>query len=635
MRIIGWAAALVFVLALALVGLALTVSPEALARRLGARVAEATGGEVAITGPVGLDLWPRPVLRAEDVAVVRGDRPILMARRIVAPLGLGTLAGGLPDRVEAEGAVLRLDPGALSLAGGLPALSLRDSEVVIERPGGTLTLGAVDLDAAMSGGALRLAGSALLNGRAVAGEAVLPDAAALLSGELAELEAELRLARSTLTLEGRADLDPPSFEGRATLASTDALAGASAVDLAPPRLPEGFGARRIEASAALTLAPGGGLHLRDMVATLDGNRVSGAVDVAQGAARPRVTARLAAEALDLSAFGPDANGGETWLVSETGWSRDPIPAAALGVLDLDLTLSAGPVAMGALTLDALEAGLAIDAGRAVLTLAPARVAGGEIAGRVVLNGRDGVSARADLELSGIDAAALSRGLSGVAPFEGRVSGRVDLLGTGGTMVALMSGAGGEIAARLSEGRIAGADLASLAQGGPAGGATPLTAATATLRVADGVARGDDLSLRGPGLAATGSGRLDLAAQLIDWRLAVESGGAPIRVTGPWADPDLARDREAIARAEAEARAAREAEARAEEERAAAAREAAEAERRAREAAPPPAADPLAPVRERAARELGVEPEVLTDRDAVEDAIRRRVEREIIDLLQNR
>ena len=613
MRLTRWILIAASAGAVALAGVVLAASPEALSRRLGARIAAATGGEVAIGDPVTLDLLPRPVLRVADVGVTRDGGALLTARRVVVPVGPGILAGGLPARIEAEGAALRIAPGAVPAAGDLPDLSLRDSEVTLVTDAAPVTLRAVDLDVTSGARGLGLSGSALLNGRTLSGTATLTDAATLLSGGIAPIEAELRLAATTLTLEGRADLDPPSFDGRAALASTDALAAVGALGLPRSRLPEGFGARRIEASAALTLAPGGGVHLRDAVATLDGNRLSGEADIVAGDAGPRVTARLSAEALDLSAFGPAANGGETLLVSETGWSRRSIPAGPLAEIDADIALSSGPVTLGAARLDALEAGLTGESGRWVLTLAPARGWGGEVSGEVVLNGRDGLSARATLDFAGLAAAPVSTALTGHAPFAGTISGRIDVLGSGDSMAAMMASIGGEAALRLDDGRIEGADLAALAQGGGPDGATPVARGAVTLSAADGVARGGDLAIKAPELSVAGEGTLDLAAQLLDWRLRVASAeaGAEVAVSGPWADPEL---------------------------RAVASRPTAPAP-----AQPPPPSgdpaprenDPLAPVRERAARELGVAPEVLTDRDAVEDAIRRRVGREILDLLRDR
>lgn len=658
-RIVGTLVVLVVVA----VGAFLLVPAERIAGLAADRFKAATGRTLTIEGPVRATLWPRTGVRVQDVTVANpdwaGSAPLLQAGSVEVGVPLSVLFGGEVriERLEVREAVLTLvrdaggaeswdliggggngagDGGDDAPSGPLPIeyALLNGAEINFQDrgSGSDWQLRAVDLEARLPdpAGELDVSGSALIGGQAVSLDAQVDRMDDLLAGTLAPVTAEVASGGTRLSLEGRVDLDPAAFEGRASAVSSDRFALLQAFGVAPPDLPAGLGSESVDVTAAVTLAPAGTIHLRDIVADLDGNRLSGAIDVDPTGERPMVTANLAAESLDLTSISRKGQGGETALVSETGWGREEIDVSGLFVADADVTLSTGPIILGDATLDEVRAKIALDRGRAVITLQPLVAYGGLVTGDVVVNGRGGLSARATLDLVGLQMQPLLTEFADWDRLLGQADATLRLLGVGNTAQALVESLEGSLSLTLGPGQIEGLDLAGmirtldLSHRGE-GAATVFDGATATLDVVDGVGTGE-MSLEAPLLTSTGSGTVDLGAQTLDWRLVPTLRNpevtVPVVIRGPWDDPDIRPDLEWLGRQRLEE------ERRALESRA---REEAEALRARAEDELRQQADRL---RDRVAEELDVAPEVLDERP-VEDVIRERVENELIDLLLGR
>ncbi|PWJ22489.1 AsmA family protein [Jannaschia seohaensis] len=653
----------------ALVGMAvlalLFVPADPVVRLAAERIQQQTGRMLSVEGSVRATLWPRLGVRAEGIALSNADwagaEPMMTARAL--EIGLDPMAlirGALAiETLEVEGAVLDLVrrgdgvgnwalPGQGSTGrvttGETPSRDIRvaraaltDARIAFRDLGSgqDWLLEAVDLAASLPGldGPLGLTGSALMNGVAFSVEGRVDGPVALAEGALTPVRLALRSGGSEVVLEGRADLDPVSFEGRLRVASDDRLALLRAVGGTPPDLPKGLGRDRLAALSEVTLAPEGSLHLRGLDLTLDGNALSGGLDLVPGEERPRVTATLQADALDLTALSREGQGGESALVTETGWGRETIDVSALFAVDGDLTFTSGPVTLGDATLDAVALSATLDRGRAVASFRPILAYGGEITGEWVVNGRGGLSTRAVLDLTGLQ---MQPFLTEFADFDrlvGEANLSVNLLGVGDTAQALMDSLDGELAFRVGRGEILGLDLAGMIRTldlnyRGEGQKTVFDGISGSFAVTDGVMRGEDLAFDAPLLAATGAGEVDLAAQNLDYRLMAtlrrnaESAGVtvPVLFQGPWSDLSIRPDLEWLARRELEARAREEAakiEARVR-------AEAEEAARRAEQAA-----------RERLAAELEVDVESLGSREAIEAAIRDRVGTQLLDALRSR
>ncbi|MGB3408290.1 MAG: AsmA family protein [Jannaschia sp.] len=633
------------------------------------RFEELTGRTLVIEGPVRATLWPRLGVRAEGVTVANAPwsdaGPMLQAQAMDIGVSAMSLFSGTiqVEVLEIEGARLLLErrmdgtanweiaattggtpaPAPAAAAPGTPAAPSR--KVAIDRAiltGAEITyldqstdtsaqIRAVDLSASVPdiAGPVEISGSALFNGVAVSGQARIGALQALIDGALVPVGLSLTSGATDLALEGRADIDPLSFDGTIRASSGDRFALLRAIGMTVPDLPAGLGERTVAIASNLTLAPAGSVHLRGMTLTLDGNTVTGDADLLPGDARPRITANLAAPALDLTALSQKGQGGETALVTETGWGREAIDVSGLFAADARITLVSGPITLGDATLDSLSLAATLSEGRAVVTLQPLVAYGGTVTGDIVVNGRGGLSTRATLDLAGLQMQPFLAEFADYDRLVGEANVTLDLLGVGSTTQALVESLDGTLSFDIGKGEILGLDIAGMIRTLDTsfrgdGQKTVFDRVAASWTVADGVARGDDLALDAPLLVATGAGTVDLGAQTLEYRLLstlrrnADSDGItiPVLISGPWASPRirpdleyLARQRLDVEREELEARARAEAD---------------EARARAGEAA-----------RTRVAEELDIAPEVLTDGDALQGAIKDRVEQQLLDLLLNR
>ncbi|MFO6465685.1 AsmA family protein [Jannaschia sp. KMU-145] len=655
--------ALIAVIVVAVVALVLLVPAERIADFAVERFEAETGRAMTIDGDVGATLWPRLGVRAEGVTVANadwaGETPMLTADAIEVGVPLAAVFGRVLriETLEIEGATLVLERGADGRGNwefGMPATpggatpsatpgpaapapqpfgidraTITGSDItwVDQRADRTVRLRAVDAALALpdADGPAEVTISALLAGQAVTVAGEIAQARDFLGGALTPVTLTLEAGGTRVSLDGRADLDPTAWEGRLSVVSTDRLAVMRALGLTPPDLPQGLGRGRLALDATATLAPAGSLHLRDMALGLDGNRLTGAVDLVPGDARPTITATLAADDLDLTPLSREGQGGETAIVAETGWAREAFDVSGLFLADGSLTLTAGTVQLGDATLDELRLRATVDQGRAVITLQPLVAYGSTVTGDLVVNGRGGLSARADLDLNGLEMAPFLTEFADFDRLVGQADASISLLGVGDTSAELMASLDGGMTFRMGQGEILGLDVAGMIRNldpnfRGEGQKTVIDGMSVSFSVADGVARSDDLALDAPLLTATGEGSVDLGGRTLSYRLmpTLRVGGitVPILIEGPWSDPRIRPDLEFLARQELEI-------------------ERAELEARARAEADAARARAESQARDRLAEELEVAPEILTDRGALEDAIRDRVEEQLLDLLLGR
>lgn len=138
----------------------------------------------------------------------------------------------------------------------------------------------------------------------------------------------------------------------------------------------------------------------------------------------------------------------------------------------------------------------------------------------------------------------------------------------------MQGLDGSGSLALGRGEILGLDIGGMLRTlDPgfvgAGQKTVFDSLTGSFAIAEGVLQNDDLAIATPFAAISGKGNLGLGARTINYRLRAETAiadqslTAPILIRGPWADPRISLDLEALAKEKLEVeRAKLEAEARA-------------------------------------------------------------------------
>jgi AsmA protein len=644
--ILRLACALLVFAVLAVIGV-LMIPAERVADAAARQFTQLTGRQLQIEGSVRPSFWPDLGVRTGPVTIANAPwsdaGPMLEADGLQIGVNLAGLFGGTVHITGLEADTPRLilersrdgqenwifggssggtvtpDTPGVDAPFTFDRLVLKDATLTFldHQADQSWTVEGVDLSATSPAwtGPLQLEASGRMNGQALdltAEAAVFSD---LVAGRVVPLTLALKAGEASVDFNGRAGMQPLQAEGQVQADLADLKAFAALACSSAPTLPDGLGAQAVAVSGAVTLAPDGGLFLRGTVIDLDGNRLTGAVDLAMGGPRPKLTAKLAGDTIALPATGA-ASGGDG-APTALGWSTEVIDVSGLGALDADIGLTLAGLTHGNVALGATRLRLVIDRARAVADIAEMKAYGGDITGKVVVNGRDGLSMRANLALAGLELQPLLGAFAGYDRLVGTGDLTLDVLGVGNSEADLMQSLSGAGALSVMRGEVRGLDVLGMLRTLDAGyvgdgQTTTFDAVTAGFAIEGGVLRNDDLTLTGPDLTATGAGQVGIGGRTLDYRLrptalveADGSGGVmvPLLITGTWENPKFRLDLESIARERMEE------EAKALEERARA-----EAKRLEEEA------------KARLADELGVEAAPGED---LEDAARRRAQ-EVID-----
>ncbi len=476
------------------------------------------------------------------------------------------------------------------------------------------------LDARLSmpifAGPAEISAAAEMNGQDFEVAARIEHAERFLSGDLTQLSFDATAAGASVTFAGRAGLEALSFEGQLNahlpaLRPVMQMIGQTGGDVAADVLPLGL-------TGQVTRTSDGRIFAREAQFRAGSIRLSGGADLITGGERPRLTGQFTGDVLDLRSAGASGGGGGGGSAAPApGWSRTPIDASALGLLDADISLTLNGLRTDIATLGRTRLGLSIDRARAVTELREVALFGGQLTGEFVMNNRSGLSVGGNLRARGLDLLPLLTELADYRRLQGQADMDLQFLGVGNTMQAIMDSLRGEGRIDFAQGEIIGFDLAGMLRNLDMsymgeGNRTVYQSLTGSFTINGGVLRNDDLRLDASRFNVTGQGRVGLGARNLDYRVvpAATRGDdtfrVPLMITGPWAEPRFLLDMEALAREQL----------RVEQERLEeiAREEAARLEDRAR-----------SELEERLQRELGVQRE---EGERVQDTIRRGVEQEL-------
>lgn len=571
MRWIIRLAGLVVVLVLLAVAAVAFIPGERIAGIAAERFTAATGSEMRFLGEVRPSLWPEIGVATGAVEIDGPDgSAMLSARGVSVGVDPFALLGGevrirgveidAPDltlAIDANGRVNRDIGGGDTPGGGaapaftLDRLTIREGRVRIVSADGSVTeVENLSIDASLPdrAGPAEAAFSARAMGLDLEGDMRIEGAGAFLAGGRAPVRLALSANGASLGFEGHA-----SMSGVADGTLTAEVSNPRAL---PPLadLPPGLGAERITLRTGLALA-GDSLSLAGIDARLDGNTITGAADIALGGVRPRINADLDLGGFDLSSVDTPADEKD----GPSGWSTDPIDVSFLGLADGRLRLTANALALGTARLGPTELTTVIEDRRSVTRIDRMQAYDGSVGGEVVLNGQSGFSTRLDLAGSAL---AISRLLSELVGYDRLVAAgdlRLDVLGTGPHMDAVMNSLDGEGAFDVGAGELIGLDIVGMIRSLDPSlvGNTRRTIfdrITVSFRVVDGVIIYDDLTVLAPLFRASGTGRIGVGGQTLDLRLMPELLGGeragirvPLLVTGPWDAPRVALDLESLAR----------------------------------------------------------------------------------------
>jgi AsmA protein len=615
----------------------------------------ATGRTLVLGGAVKPSFYPVIGATAQDVTIGNPDwagaGPMLEAGEMDIGLNLAALIRGdievsrvviqnprlhlIRDR---EGRVnwdfTRAATPDEAVAAGAPPAEVRARNVSLAEA--RIIGGSARIEDAQSGRDLRLAGldatlrmpaltgpaelraAGQMNGQPFEVTASTDNAERFLSGAVTQVMLDTTAAGSSITFAGRMGLADLALDGQLAanipaLRPLMQLVGEVGGDIDASYLPLGL-------NGQLTRTADGRLFAREAQFRAGGIRLAGAADLAPGGERPRLTGQFTGDVLDLRSAG--GAGGDAGGAAPEGWSRAPIDASALGLLDADVSVTLNGLRTDLTTLGRTRLGVTIDRARAVLDLREVALFGGQVAGEFVMNNRSGLSVGGNLRFRGIDLLPLLTEMAEYRRLQGQANFDLQFLGVGNSMHAIMQSLRGDGRIDFSQGEIIGFDLAGMLRNLDMSymgerNRTVYDRVTGTFAISDGVLRNSDLRLTASGFSVTGEGAIGLGARNLDFRLVPaavrgeDTFRVPLMITGPWSEPRFRLDLEALAREQM----------RVEQER---------LEEIAREEARRLEERTRSQLEERLQRDLGVERQ---EGERVQDTIRRGVEQEIGNRLQ--
>lgn len=559
---------------------------ERIARIASDQLSRMTGREVSITGDVGVTFWPVLGVTAGGLEVGNADWTDKGAMLTAANAAIGVDAGALLrgeiriTNIAAQSPVIRLEqrrdgraswqftdsasgarietesePTANRRPLSIQKLTVTDATLIYDAEGAdVLRYEGVDLalDWPEQGGAADITASMAPAGEAVQLAARIDGFADFLEGGVQPLRADVTTRGGEISFDGRGSLNG-ALAGDLRIDSADTARFLASFGAGGVTLPRGLG-QSVDLRGGLTLTADRRLALRNIALDLGGNSLTGQADLALNGT-PRITANLRAGALDLSALSDEAtetgsNGSPTAAGLE-GWSQQEINADWLAAFDGEIALSAESIDLGQLALGATRAVLRNDRARMVFDLQDMSAYGGKVVGEFVMNNRSGLSVGGKLTAQGVQMRDLLEDAAGVTRFTGDGTAEVSFLGSGQSVDAIMRSLSGAGVLTMGRGTIAGIDLDALLGSVDAkGGSTVFDSVEATFDIAQGVLRNDDLLMLLPNFDATGEGQVNLGARTLDYtvtpkalRVNASRGGlaVPVRITGPWADPEIKAD----------------------------------------------------------------------------------------------
>ncbi|WP_170758473.1 AsmA family protein [Ruegeria lacuscaerulensis] len=588
-----------FVVAFGLVIGALLLMPgDKLAAILAEQVKGETGRELKLSGDVNLSFWPvlgmetgpvtfgnaawagpEPMLSADGLAVgvdaaalLNGD---LRIRRIIAdnPVlrleledGRGNWElGTTPAPVTAEaGGGGKAPSGTSQTAVTLDRLELTKARLIYVENGATkFDFSDVDLSASWpdASSPLIMEAKMAVPGGKVRVDLKIPDLPSYASGAVTPLELALTAPGGEVGFNGRVNL-AGEMDGKLEVKTKKTERMLAAFGQDGVGVPLGLG-RVADVSAQMTYTSDGRISLRDMVAQLDHNRLTGKADI-EISDPPKLTARLDGGNIDLSRYNetsaPAGGGSGSAQAEAEGWSTDPIDASALALANGEIRLTAKSIAVPEITLGPSDLTLSLDRSRAVLQMNPATLFSGKLRGQVVANNRNGLSVGGKLKAKNIDIQQALSTLGGIERLSGTGTGSFEFLGVGQSEDQIMRSLGGKGNLKVGKGVISGVDLDRLmGRGKGAGGTTVFNSLKASFTIDKGVLSNKDLLMSLDNFRADGKGQVDIGSRTIDYlftptALRANSGqglSVPVRIVGPWSNPSFKPDLSKVIEAAAE------------------------------------------------------------------------------------
>ncbi len=247
---------------------------------------------------------------------------------------------------------------------------------------------------------------------------------------------------------------------------------------------------------------------------------------------------------------------------DKGWNDDPINLSILGLLDANITLSAGRLTYKDVKTGPSRLSLALEGGIGKVTIEDVGLYGGRGRGFLTLDGTGEVLvAGVNLKLDGVALGPLLADALRFPWLEGRGGISLALAGQGLSERQIVEALNGKVEIASTDGAIVGLDVGKIVHNlqrarlpslePSPDEKTPFRELSGTFTVTNGIAKNQDLRLVGTHLQLNGEGTLDLGPRHIDYTVRTKIGGGapdpgatikvgtlevPIGIVGPWEKP---------------------------------------------------------------------------------------------------
>ncbi len=296
---------------------------------------------------------------------------------------------------------------------------------------------------------------------------------------------------------------------------------------------------------------------------LDSLKGSGDFSLDTGGARPALKGKLAVDKLDLNHYMPPekgataaqpaaaapaktATGGAASApanAAPAGWSDDPIDASGLKSADVNLALAADSIIYRKVEMGKTAVQITLDAGKLTLDLTDLALYQGHVSGRVQVDGTGvAVATDANLKVDKVQVGPLMKALADSDQVTGAAVAETQLTSRGKSQRELVGALNGKGQFALQNGVVKGVDLAGMVKDaaasvvGAKSGETDFTTAGGTYVIVNGILKNNDLAVAAPTLSATGAGTVDMPKRTVDYKLQAKVIGTvvvPVNVKGPW------------------------------------------------------------------------------------------------------
>ena len=386
----------------------------------------------------------------------------------------------------------------------------------------------------------------------------ISDFLAALSGDRSGLKARLNSAPLKLAFDGMvANRTSMMMEGTLTIDSAS-LRNALRWTGQAPLGAGGFGRFALKARANVV---GASVALTNVNVELDGNVAEGVMTYAN-TGRQSLQATLAADSLD---FTPYISTFRLLAAGARDWNRQLFDLDSLSMTDLDIRLSAARVTVGPSKVGRTAIGANLRNGTLALSVGEAQIYGGIAKGSFGIARNDAVAdVKAQLQFTDVDLQACASELFGVNKLSGRGNLSLALAASGSSPFGLAQSLDGTATLTGHDGAISGFNAEQLLKrlerrplsgaGNFRSGSTPYTNLTIAVKLADGVATAEDVTVEGParitltGTASVPTREFDLkGVASLTTATAAPAFELPFVVQGPWDDPLIFPDPDSLIR----------------------------------------------------------------------------------------